>query len=308
MPDQKSNELTATGERLMPGLQQGELVVAEHFARYRWASAFVPGKAVLDAASGEGYGTDQLAAAGAASVIGVDIAADAVAHAAKKYGHDYRQGDVTALPVDDASLDVVVSFETIEHVADPAAAIKEFRRVLRPDGVLVISTPNAAKYTVENEFHVKELSRDEFTEVLGASFANVRLHPQPNLLTSLVLDEDSRRADGSIDLEFHADHAIAPGEELYILAVCSDAELPASPRPVAFASSTYEAHELADRVVNAEHLVGEWNARALEAERQLDAMTERAVAAERKHWNIVRWLPWNGIPRVLEKRREKKGS
>lgn len=299
-----SEELKATGERLMPGQQDGELVVAEHFARYRWASAFVPGKDVLDAASGEGYGTDTLAAAGAASVIGVDIAEEAVAHAKKRYGHDYRQGDVTALPLDDASRDVVVSFETIEHVEDPAAAIKEFKRVLRPGGVLVISTPNAEKYTVENEFHVKELTRDEFADALGASFANVRMHLQHNLLSSVVADEDSRGPGGDVDLEFHADAAMAPGEELYILAVCSDADLPPAPRPVAFASATYEAHELAERVVSAEGLLKEWNERALEAERQLKVAEQRAWDAESELYLIRRWYPQNAIPKAWKKLRK----
>lgn len=301
--DRDAVDLMATGERLVPGVQKGEFVVAEHLARYHWAGAFAAGREVLDAASGEGYGTDMMSKAGAASVIGIDVASDAVAHSLERYGHDYRQGDVAALPLDDASRDLVVSFETIEHVEEPAKAIDEFRRVLRADGVLVISTPNAQNYTVANEFHVRELEHDEFVQLLSARFRNVRIHLQQNLLTSVVLDEDSRASDGRVNAEFSTEVEIKPGDELYTIAVCSDADLPPAPQPVAVGAGTYEAHDLAERVVNAEGLVGEWSARAAEAERQLKVAEERAFDAESELYLIRRWYPTNAIPKAWRKLR-----
>ena len=126
--------LAATGERLVPDQQHGELVHAEHLARYRLAAQLARGRRVLDAASGEGYGSAILAAAGATSVTGIDLDRDAVDHAGARYGLNFEVADVAALPFPEASFDVVVSFETIEHVPDAVAALREFRRVLAPRG------------------------------------------------------------------------------------------------------------------------------------------------------------------------------
>ena len=126
--------LEATGERLVPEAFAGELVLAEHLARYLLAARLAPGRRVLDAASGEGYGTAMLAASGAENVIGVDVDAATVAHARGRYGLDFRVGDVSELPFADGEFDLVVSFETIEHVADPEHALSEFARVLGDQG------------------------------------------------------------------------------------------------------------------------------------------------------------------------------
>ncbi|MGH2898589.1 MAG: class I SAM-dependent methyltransferase, partial [Solirubrobacteraceae bacterium] len=145
--------LEATGERLIPEAFAGSLVLAEHLARYRFAARLARGRAVLDAACGEGYGSAMLAAAGAASVVGIDIDAETVAHARATHGIDAREGDVGRLPCEDASFDLVVSFETIEHVAEPERALDEFRRVLSPGGILVVSTPNGDEYLEDNPYH-----------------------------------------------------------------------------------------------------------------------------------------------------------
>ncbi|MDP1850210.1 MAG: class I SAM-dependent methyltransferase, partial [Solirubrobacteraceae bacterium] len=129
-PAAQAAGLEATGERLIPEAYAGSVVLAEHLARYRLAARLAPGRDVLDAACGEGYGSAMLAAAGAASVVGIDIDAATVAHARERHGIDARQGDVGRLPFDDATFGLVVSFETIEHVAEPERALDEFRRVL----------------------------------------------------------------------------------------------------------------------------------------------------------------------------------
>ena len=125
-----SGMLTATGERLIPELQQGELVHAEHLARYRLAARFARDRRVLDAACGEGYGAGILAAAGAKSVTGVDIDPVTVAHARQRYGLQFERADIAELPYPDDGFDLVVSFETIEHVRDAARVLEEYRRVL----------------------------------------------------------------------------------------------------------------------------------------------------------------------------------
>lgn len=153
----------------------------EHVGRYRFARRFVRGRRVLDVACGEGYGAAGLAKAGAAGVIGVDISPGVCENARRKYGLDARAGNAQDIPLPDRSVDVVVSFETIEHVDDPDAFVRECARVLAPPGVLVVSTPNRPVYSADgarNPFHVKEFDEREFRELLGAYFARVRLFTQ----------------------------------------------------------------------------------------------------------------------------------
>jgi lipopolysaccharide biosynthesis protein/ubiquinone/menaquinone biosynthesis C-methylase UbiE len=122
----------------------GERIHAERRHRYLFALKFCEGLDVLDVAAGEGYGASLLATV-ARTVIGVDIAQDAVDHANRNYGNDrlsYRQGAATALPVDDQAVDVIVSFETLEHLTEHDRFLGEIRRVLRPGGVLIMSSPD----------------------------------------------------------------------------------------------------------------------------------------------------------------------
>lgn len=172
-----------TGERYVP-TEAGE-IRHEHLHRYAWCARLVEGKDVLDIACGEGYGSAMLARA-ARTVVGVDIAEGAVEHARKVYrdlpGLSFGQGDAAQIPLADGSVDVVVSFETIEHHDRHAEMLREIRRVLRPDGLLVISSPNRTVYSElaghHNEFHVKELDHAEFDAVLRQQFDRVRYFGQ----------------------------------------------------------------------------------------------------------------------------------
>lgn len=167
-----------TGERYIPS-EQGA-IRHEHLHRYAWCASLVAGKDVLDIACGEGYGSVMLAQR-ARSVCGVDIAADAVKHARRAYARagslTFKVGDAAAIPLPDASVDVVVSFETIEHHDRHHEMLAEIRRVLRRNGILVISSPNRKIYSEieghHNEFHVKELDFDEFDAVLKTQFPAV---------------------------------------------------------------------------------------------------------------------------------------
>ena len=153
----------------------------EHIARYRFAKDFVRGHRVLDIACGEGYGAAALTRAGASSTVGIDLSPEVCDHARRKYGLDARPGDAQAIPLPDRSIDVVVSFETIEHVNDPAVFLGECARVLVPDGTLIVSTPNRPVYTGEgpqNPFHRIEFDEAEFVKLLGSRFRTVRLYTQ----------------------------------------------------------------------------------------------------------------------------------
>ena len=167
--------LRATGERLVPDLQHGEVVHAEHLVRYLVAAELAPDRRVLDAACGEGYGTALLAAAGARSAVGVDLDEATIAHAAVRHPVPSSCAATSAqLPFDDGAFDLVVSFETIEHVRDPDAVIDELQRVLAGDGLLLVSTPNKHRYLVENEFHEREFFHEEFVELLRGALSERR--------------------------------------------------------------------------------------------------------------------------------------
>jgi ubiquinone/menaquinone biosynthesis C-methylase UbiE len=169
------------GERMVPETYGGS-TFWEHVYRYAFASRFVAGKRVLDIACGEGYGAAALHKAGAASVIGVDISESVCSHARTKYGLDARQGAAEHIPLPDQSVDVIVSFETIEHVRDPHRFLDECARVLAPGGRLVISTPNKGIYTfvggVKNPHHCSEMTEEEFSTALKSRFRVSRFYTQ----------------------------------------------------------------------------------------------------------------------------------
>ena len=154
----------------------------EHRSRYRFAAHFVAGQTVLDVACGSGFGLEMLSAAGARP-IGIDYASETlVSIHVDRPDANLIHADATRLPLATASIDQVVSFETIEHVPDAAALINELRRVLKPGGHLVLSTPNRAFGPLErhtaNRFHVREFTADELRSLLCECFSSVRLYGQ----------------------------------------------------------------------------------------------------------------------------------
>src|SRR5688572_7250055 len=142
-------ELEFTGERFVPGVP-GEIVY-EHVHRYAFARRLATGRRVLDAACGEGYGSALLAQV-AVDVIGVDVDGATIAHARSTYparNLTFTEASVTSIPVASGSIDLVVSFETIEHLkaSDQPLMLAEFARVLAPEGVLLVSSPNRPEYS-----------------------------------------------------------------------------------------------------------------------------------------------------------------
>jgi 2-polyprenyl-3-methyl-5-hydroxy-6-metoxy-1,4-benzoquinol methylase len=143
---------------------------------YAFAARLAKGLRVVDCACGSGYGSWLLGGAGAASVIGVDADASALAHARKHFalpGLEFREGSLLSLPVHSASADLAVSLETIEHVRDASAFIEELARVLVPGGTLVLSTPltrGPKRLHPEDPYHVREYDADELAALLSARF------------------------------------------------------------------------------------------------------------------------------------------
>jgi SAM-dependent methyltransferase len=185
-----------TGERFTTAVS-GQVAI-EHYHRYLFARAFCQGRDVLDVASGEGYGSAQIAQV-ARSVIGLEYAGETVRLARANFSRDNLQfvnGDARSLPFPDASVDIVVSFETIEHFAGQTAFVAEVHRVLRPDGCFIVSTPDRDNYaptgTPTNGHHVRELSRREFAALLGRHFTHIQtLYQRPLIGSALVAEAAS---------------------------------------------------------------------------------------------------------------------
>lgn len=225
-----------TGERYIPS-EQGELRV-EHYHRYALAMSIAGGKVVLDLACGEGYGAALLCQV-AERVVGIDISAEAIADARTTYADysnlDFESRSVTNTRLPDNSIDLVVSFETIEHLAEQEEMLAEIRRVLKPTGLLLISSPNRPVYSEDgkfkNDFHVKELDFTEFDRLLEPHFGQIEYYGQRLAMGTIIqplVGNRSNYAAFSDDGNSVSAHTFDLKTPKYYLALCgpSDVSLP----------------------------------------------------------------------------------
>lgn len=284
------NTLEFTGERFVPEVHGS--IALEHLHRYLAAKALVSGKAVLDIACGEGYGSAMLAET-AAGVTGVEIDEAVIDHARQRYDQanlSFAYGTCAAIPMASDTVDVVVSFETIEHHDDHQAMMQEVKRVLRPDGVLVISSPDKAEYSdkpgFDNPYHAKELYASEFQALLADYFQHQAAYGQRVLYGSALLGE---RSGGPNQTHAFVDDAISTAygvmAPLYLLAVASDAALPELPGGV------LEQDQAESELVlglQAQHKV-EIDQLNLELNRVKQALSELYSS---RSWRITRPMRW----------------
>lgn len=191
--------ISDTGERLFPGIENKTTV--EHLHRYAFALGFTSNKVVLDIASGEGYGSDLLSK-NAQFVYGVDISSEAIQHSKEKYNISnikFIEGSAFAIPLEDHSIDVIVSFETIEHHDKHDKMMLECKRVLKNDGILIISTPDKFFYNdkpnYKNPFHLKELYKEEFINLISKYFKNIKCYKQGIVKGSIIYADDNEVSD-----------------------------------------------------------------------------------------------------------------
>lgn len=229
-----------TGERCVPWAPDVQ-VVYEHFHRYMWAARVVEGRRVLDLGSGEGFGASILAGS-ATHVVGIDVDERTVEHSKLNYGGanlEFHVGSALDLSTfEDGSFGAVVAFEIIEHVQDQERVLDEVARVLGDDGILVVSTPDRRLYSEatgqNNPFHERELTLEEFQELLGSHFPHVEGWGQRTITGSHLhaLDGPQREGGTTDQPDFYIERA---GEEwreagdpaaLYIVALASKAPLP----------------------------------------------------------------------------------
>ena len=251
--------LKATGERFIPEAYHGE-IAAEHYHRYLFARELVADRDVLDIACGQGYGS-ALMASTARRVTGVDVAIEVIHYARKTYNTNERLsflvGEATHIPLPDASVDVVVSFETIEHIVEHAEMMREIKRVLRPDGMLIMSSPDKYRYSVltgyTNPFHTKELFADEFAAMIGTYFTYVALGGQRSMFGSGLFFLEGNTA--ALSFERNGDGfetAAGIPAAMYCIAVASDA-----PLPTLFNGVYIDTVTSSDAVVNVERRLNE---------------------------------------------------
>lgn len=204
----------------------------EHWHRYHFISEIVKGKKVCDVACGVGYGSALLALS-ADHVTGVDIDIETIDSAKEKYKDinnlTYTQSNALNLEFADNSFDVVVSFETLEHLVQHNQLLDEFSRILKNDGLLVISTPDKDIYSANddhNEFHVKELTSNEFDDLMSSQFKYNKTYGQQFQMLSVIEEKNELRANPSQQLYVQTGQEQTPvcnqSKPEYLIKVCSN--------------------------------------------------------------------------------------
>jgi 2-polyprenyl-3-methyl-5-hydroxy-6-metoxy-1,4-benzoquinol methylase len=163
-------------------------LIAEHVARYSFAKHYVDGKIVADLGCGTGYGSNLIAFSGAKKVYGIDIDKKAIEYAQKNHSHEnisYIQASAEKTKLPDKSIDVAISFETIEHLEHPEKLLLEIKRILKPGGICILSTPNAQYSYGDNPYHLKEFTPSELKKELQI-FSSIHLYGQRSVNSRLV--------------------------------------------------------------------------------------------------------------------------
>jgi len=179
------NKLQA-GERLVPSRREVSLMypMVDHLARYHFAEKYVKDQAILDVGCGTGYGSATVAH-NSRFLVGIDQSRNAISYAGKHYAGprtEFIVQDASHLGFSDDTFDVVLSFEMIEHLQDPAMFLSQINRVLRKGGLFIISTPNKiytspGRATPIWKFHKTEYYASEFEDLLR-QFFEVRMFGQ----------------------------------------------------------------------------------------------------------------------------------
>jgi SAM-dependent methyltransferase len=336
-----SDKLKFTGERFLPGAC-GEIWY-EHWHRYHFAAKLIAGREVLDVACGTGYGSALLARQ-ARHVVGADISAEAIEHARALYAAasnlEFRQADCAALPFHDATFDAVISFETIEHIEAQATFLDEVRRVLRPEGLLVLSSPNKPEYSdrrgFANPYHLRELDRDALASLLAQRFPHTTWFGQRMSFFSVVWPERGAVAGEVFEVAEASAADASPGHArpLYFIVAASrsaDTIAAVAPRLSVLADRdewVYADYAQAfvneklqwDRGNTLDGVVAEWQGHFGEAVKQRDALEKTAIEltaqvarhAERidaqqheiERRASIRWwlaLPWRRLRLALKR-------
>ncbi|MDD5085428.1 MAG: class I SAM-dependent methyltransferase [Candidatus Omnitrophica bacterium] len=252
-------KLTVTGERFIPGDPHFDLDAHEHYARYAFATFFAKGIKVLDAACGCGYGSFMLAESGAKQVTAMDKNNGSINFAKDSYKRSnlvFYGGDILYVPEDNGEFDLVVAFETIEHIKENKQFLKEVKRLLKKNGLFLASVPNSSFFKIEggkswsaSKFHVGEYTERDLSQLLSPFFKNYLLIGQnhfPDSSGTSAIGKDGKlfvfsdemievSTDGKFTYRGRVEASPKAAESQFIIVIASDAELKwpfSSPKPV----------------------------------------------------------------------------
>jgi ubiquinone/menaquinone biosynthesis C-methylase UbiE len=219
-----------TGERLETHITN--ITSIEHLHRYSIACDLVHGLEVLDLASGEGYGSNLLAKK-AKFVTGVDIDTETINRSVSKYvsaNLEFKIGSATNVPLANNSVDAVISFETLEHHDKHEEMLLEIKRVLRPNGFLLMSSPDKKFYSDEanysNPFHVKELYQPQFKSLIDSHFIERQYFNQRPVSGSLILSDALTQGMSLYSGDYEQIAEKKPFTPIYNMVLASDSSLP----------------------------------------------------------------------------------
>lgn len=238
--------LEDTGERMIPKHHKGRNIYGSHIGRYAVALPLVKGKIVLDIASGSGYGT-KLIAEHAKSVYGVDINQESVDYAKKHYNSKnitYKKGDGESIPLDDDSVDIVVSYETIEHIKNYEGFLSEVKRVLKPNGLLLLSTPNGDEYVKGNPFHIDEFTYGDLKKLTKKYFKHHKDYFQTQWLSSTILPTDLQSSEWETSINTINTCKLSPEKCLYLFMICSNREIKEEIKPISVLGEHFRQHDV----------------------------------------------------------------
>ena len=250
-----------TGERMVPAYHKGKLVYGEHLVRYQALENIVRGKTVLDIASGSGYGTNAISNY-ADKVFGVDVDQDAVKYAQKNYTNskiEFLKGDGRDIPLPDNAVDIVVSFETIEHIEDYGHFVKEVKRVLKADGLFVLSTPNDKEFPEGAHFHIHEFEHEELQKLVDLYFTQSKEYFQVTWLYNALLEGQQLQTERTLKLRTINAAPVSTEKAIYFYMLLANREITEEVEPLAAIS---------------EH----WSDRAmLEHNKEIDAYIKKTI-------------------------------
>ena len=222
--------LEFTGERFLYTDTRDQIAV-EHIHRYQLAALLSKNLCVLDIGCGSGYGSQILG--NAHSYLGVDISDEAIEECRQKFDApnvSFRVADATDFDFGDQEFDLITCFEVLEHVEHPEDIILQAKRLLSANGIFVSSTPDKETYNSvlfePNAFHVHEMTKSEYLNMLNSCFQHNRLFGQNFVQSSFIYDPNSRTnewTEFSENTEAAVNQALLPN---YWIALSSNSVLP----------------------------------------------------------------------------------
>lgn len=309
--------LPNTGERLIPDFSRGKLVYGEHVIRYLAAAELVKNKTVLDVASGEGYGTALLGKS-ARQTTGVDVDKVTIKHAQKKYSSSkvkFIKGNGRKLPLKDQSVDVVVSFETIEHVKDYKNFMSEIKRVLKSDGLLILSTPNDLEYPEGNHFHLHEFKQAELESLVKKYFSNLNTYYQGSWLYSALFDNKLLTKPDSYKLDTIQLAPIKTNQSIYLFLIASNRSIQETVKPLAAISEHWSERDNVAKEQAIEKERGFHIATIRRLEKTVDEKHEALSTAlkelaiyKNKFSTVAKKIAWSAYRKATRVKRVAKGN